>query len=84
MSVLKTGKAKDPFWGACGRNIWYSTATLDVDLQYVHIPDKQNRTADLPSRWTGSVCVKNELYSLVVNPIWLAADIGCLEINKYL
>ena len=84
VSVLRTGKARDPFLGACGRNIWYSTATLDVDLQYVHIPGKQNRTADLLSRWTGSEFNKNELFSLVGNPIWLAADIGCLEINKYL
>ena len=84
VSVLKTGKARDPFLGACGCNIWYSAATLDVDLEYVHIPGKQNQTADLIPRWTGSLHDTNKLYSLISSPIWLSANIGCLEINNHL
>ena len=37
VSVLRTGKTKDPFLGACARNICYVCALADIDVQYVHV-----------------------------------------------
>ena len=37
VSVLKTGKTRDPYLGACARNIWYLATETDIDLRYVHI-----------------------------------------------
>ena len=31
VSVLRTGKARDPFWGACARKVWYHATILHVD-----------------------------------------------------
>ena len=32
VSVLRSGKARDPFLGACARNIWYLSALQDVEM----------------------------------------------------
>ena len=59
--VLQLCRAKDLFLGASARNIWLWAATHDIDLMYVHVVGKHNRTADLLSRWSNSVNDKNEL-----------------------
>ena len=51
VKVLNAGKARDPFLGACTRNIWYLAAIADVNLQYVHVMGKNNTVGDLLSRW---------------------------------
>ena len=40
VSVLQSGKARDPFLGACARNIWLWAATHDIELSYVHLLGK--------------------------------------------
>ena len=84
VSVLRSGKARDPFLGACARNIWYLSALQDVEMQYVHVLGKNNRRADLLSRWTGNQQDIRELCSLISDPIWLNTDLSVLEINKYM
>ena len=37
VTVLKSGKTKDPYLAACARNIWFESALADIDLQYAHI-----------------------------------------------
>ena len=71
LCVLQLGRAKDPFWGACARNIWLWAATHDIDLMYVHVMDKHNRTADLLSRWSNCVNDKNELQMLLPGACWV-------------
>ena len=41
VQVVKTGKTKDAFLGACSRNIWLLIATYDIDLQIEHIMGKK-------------------------------------------
>ena len=48
--VLQSGKVRDPFLGACARNVWLWAATFDIELTYVHVMGKYNRAADLLSR----------------------------------
>ena len=48
VQVVRTGKTRDNMLALCLRNIWLSTAS--IDLQIDHIQDRANKTADLPSR----------------------------------
>ena len=62
--VLNTGRTKDPYLGACARNVW-----LDVDLQYIHVMGKDNRAADLLSRWQNTCHNHKEPQTLIGNPV---------------
>ena len=81
VSTLTSGRARDPFLGACARNIWYETALRDIDVQYVHVLGQNNRTADLLSRSNSSTDMQ-ELQLLVNNPIWLPVNIDMLELDN--
>ena len=54
VTILRTGKSRDPFLSACARNIWYCSSTHDIDIDYVHIRGSDTKVADLFSRWSGS------------------------------
>ena len=51
ITVLRSGKTRDPYLAACARNIWYIVALDDIDLCYVHIRGERNGLADMLSRW---------------------------------
>ena len=82
VSVLNTGKARDPFLAAVARNIWLELAKQDIQAVYRHIPGKVNQVADLLSRWQGTQAQCVKLYSLVENPLWLPTNIKLLELNN--
>ena len=84
VTVLRSGRARDPFLGACARNIWYASALSDMDIQYVHVRGLDNRVADLLSRWTGSHRDVTELYVHVQDPIWIPVDMRLLDIDPEL
>ena len=84
VSVLKSGKTKDPYLGACARNIWYVCALADIDVQYTHIRGLDNRVADLLSRWTGSGKDSLELKVYIPDPVWIPVDVNLLEIDPEL
>ena len=79
-----SGRARDPYLGACARNVWYISALCDIDLQYVHVLGKQNRAADLLSRWTNSVKDVIELNELVKNPVWIPVNTDLLDLDNRL
>ena len=84
VTVLKTGKTRDPYLAACACNIWYVSAISDVDLQYVHIRAVDNNVADVLSRLQGSVEQMQWLHSQVERPIWLQVFYELLEIDPEL
>ena len=51
VTVLKTGKTRDPYLAACARNMWFESAMLDIDLRYAHVRGCDNQMADVLSRW---------------------------------
>ena len=53
VQVLTSGKTRDPFVAACARNIWLECGIRDVELMYVHIRRRDNKTADLPVTLAG-------------------------------
>ena len=79
VSVLRSGKTKDPYLGACARNIWYVCALADIDVQYVHVRGLDNRVADLLSRWTGSGKDCFELKMYVADPVWIPVSMSLLD-----
>ena len=81
VTVLRSGRTKDPFLGAFARNVWFTAAVADVELQYTHVLGKNNRTADLLSRWQNSPSNIVELKCLVPDAIWLSVDLTELELD---
>ena len=66
--VLRSGRARDPFLGACARNIWLQAAQHDIDLSYIHVLGKANVVAD---RWSdGQTVVQTggSYYSMFKGP----------------
>ena len=70
VNICKSGYTRDMELAAYIRNIWFITASLDIRLVVEHIRGKENVTADLLSRWTGSQTDKQLLDKLVGNPTW--------------
>ena len=79
--VLQSGKARDPFLGACARNVWLWAATFDIDFTYVHVMGKYNRAADLLSRWSNSINDNNELQMLVPGASWVQVTLEAADID---
>ena len=48
---------------------------------YVHIRARENKTADLLSRWQVSLDQYRMLATLVKNPMWVKAGSDLLELN---
>ena len=71
ISVLSTGRTRDPYLSACAQNIWYCAASHDIDMRYVHISGKKNVVADLLSRWTGTASNHESLLAHIPNPFWV-------------
>ena len=82
VQVLQTGKARDPFLGACARNIWMEAAKADIDILYSHIQGRKNVVADLLSRWKNTQIQHQILCQNVRNPIWMAIPSNVLEIDN--
>ena len=84
VSVLRSGRTRDPYLGACARNIWYVSALADMGLQYAHIRGLDNGVADLLSRWTGSPNDISKLLSQVQDPVLVPVNVSLLDIDPEL
>ena len=81
VQVLSSGRTKDPFLGACARNIWLIASTNDIDLGYVHIKGKLNCVADLLSRWQHTYANHTQLRKHIQNPIWCKVTQKLLDMD---
>ena len=84
VKVQNAGKARDPYLGACARNVWYMAALSDIDLQYVHVLGKNNVVADLLSRWQYTTENVSQFNALVSSPVWLSVSVDMLELDNTL
>ena len=84
VQVLRLGKARDVFLGACARNIWLEAARADIDLSYSHIAGTQNVVADLLSRWQNSVEQAQKLHKAIQNPTWMSIPHNVLQLNNHI
>ena len=81
VQVLKSGRTRDPFLATCARNIWFESALADVSLIYTHIRGRDNKVADLLSRWQGAPSQFKALQELVENPVWVNTSSALLDLN---
>lgn len=51
VTVVNSGKSKDPFMQRCLRKLWFTAAVYDCELTARHIPGVHNVSADALSRW---------------------------------
>ena len=51
VTVVNTGRCRNPFMNSCLREICYNAATHEFEVCAVHIPGVSNPFADLLSRW---------------------------------
>ena len=80
--VVATSKTKDPFLGACIRNLWLLTAHYDISLQVQHIRGKNNIKADVLSRLYSNKPINQEiLQDLKVNYSWDSVEPSYFDLN---
>ena len=84
VTVLNTGKTRDPYLAACAQNVWYLASVHDIDLQYVHIRGEHNKIADCLSRWGGSAQDWRLLRATIPNPVWCAVSVDMLQLDPEL
>ena len=51
VSVINSGKTRDPLLGCCLRKLWLCISIHEIELSAVHLPGPENRLADYLSRW---------------------------------
>ena len=71
VSVLNTGKTRDPILATICRNIFMLCAESDIELKFAHIRGEKNTIADLLSRWTNSNENVQKLKKLAPDVVWL-------------
>ena len=81
VTVIKNGRTRDMFLAAVARNIWLLTATHDIDLTVLHIPGKNNVIADLLSRWFIPGTKRENLKTLITNPVWDNISVSDCMVN---
>ena len=65
VTILNSGKTRDPTLAAISRNIFMQCASYDIHLEVQHLPGKSNTVADLLSRWQETKDAEAKLSSLV-------------------
>ena len=69
--VVETKRTRDEFLALCLHNIWLLAALHDVEIEFKHIPGKENIVADVLSRiYSGSSVDEGVLRHLRENHIW--------------
>ena len=80
--MVATSKTKDPFLGACIRNLWLLTAHYDISLQVQHIRGRNNVKADVLSRLYSNKPINQEiLQDLKVNYFWDSVEPSYFDLN---
>jgi hypothetical protein len=82
VSILNSGRGRDPILHSIARNLWLWAAALDCDITFSHVRGIHNRTADLLSRWQFSNNQTATLFSLLnAVPIWLVPPADALTLD---
>jgi hypothetical protein len=84
VSILNSGRGKDPVLQAIARNLWLESARLDCNIYFTHIKSTDNRTADFLSTWQDHPNPTSCLFQLLnAVPIWINSrdDVWNLDFN---
>ena len=70
VNITRSGYTRDVHLASYIRNIWSLTSTYDIQLSIVDISGKDNKVADLLSRWNSCQQNHQQLGKLLEHPIW--------------
>ena len=84
VTILQTGKTKDPNLAAICRNISMQTAKADIRLKTVHIPGKLNVIADSLSRFHISGVHRDKVHQWLPGATWMFPPSDNLLINWHI
>ena len=66
VTVVNTGRCRNPFMNSCLREICYFAALYEFEVRAVHVPGVSNHLADLLSRWDScSISAKEQFLQRV-------------------
>ena len=81
VTILQSGKTRDPLLAAICQNISMETAKADIRLRTIHIPGKVNIIADSLSRFHMSPIHRNKVNQLLIGAQWVQPTPAHLSIN---
>ena len=82
VSVLTTGKTRDPVMAKYVRNIFLWLSAFNIDMKVVHIAGCLNPVADLLSRWHLTSNNFKKLQELVHPVSWANVSVDLLKVNE--
>ena len=81
VTILQSGKTRDPLLAAICRNISMETAKADIRLRTIHIPGKVNIIADSLSRFHISSIHRDKVHELLTGAHWVHPTPADLLVN---
>ena len=81
VTVLKTGRTRDPVLAAYARNIQMLASVFDIEVTVIHLPGIQNTVADLLSRWPTVTDNMVKLKQYIASPQWVPVHLDMLRID---
>ena len=66
VTVLNTGRCRNPFLNSCLREICYLSALVEFEVRAVHLPGESNCAADALSRWHENASAETNFLELAV------------------
>ena len=69
VTVLNSGRSKDPFLLECMREVAFVAAQCQFEIKAVHLPGVENRVPDLLSRWYIDHKSRTKFFDIVHNGI---------------
>ena len=81
VTVLCSGKTKNSSLATISRNIFMVASRYDIFLKVSHIPGKENKIADLLSRWDNSPSNILKLRNLLPSHNWVEIEASHFELD---
>ena len=81
VTVLNSGRTRDPVLATITRNIALISATKDIELRVVHILGKHNVIADNLSRLAISPQYRHKLFTLIPYHKWIQPPTEALNLD---
>ena len=82
VSVLTTGKTRDPVMAKYVRNIYLWLSAFNIDMRVIHIAGRLNPVADLLSRWHLTSNNFQKLQELVHPVSWVDVSSDLLHVDE--
>ena len=75
VTVLNTGRCRNPFLNSCLREICYLSASFEFELRAVHLPGESNCAVDTLSRWYDNISAREKFLAHALRNSLTAVDV---------